>query len=429
MKNRVLLRVFIAIVLAIIAGWVTGSDMQLFGVPYVKIYGLIGQLFLNALTLVVVPLVASSVITGTARMGSEQSFGSLGVKTFGYYIGLSFLAVVVGLCFTLLINPGLQSTTTFAPGEGQRLTELVTQSQSSGGFEKIEQILLKLIPSNILAVAAQGQMLGLIFFSLLFGYFISKIEPHPASIVLGFWKGIFQVMMSITHLVMKALPIGVFGLVAKVVATTGTAAFASVALFSLTIVISLLVFALIVLPLILLFIGKINPILHYRAMAPALFTAFSTSSSVAALPITIECIEQRAGVSNRICSFTVPLGVSLSLSGTALYQCVASLFIAQAYGIDLTASTVFIVGLMALLTSIGMAGIPSASLISIVIILHTIGLPADGIGLILAVERILDMCRTTVNVLGNTCCAALVARSEGETQFLTPIPLSMREGS
>lgn len=426
MKNTVLLRVFIAIILAIIAGWVTGSEIVLFGVPYVKIYGLIGQLFLNALTLVVVPLVASSVITGTARMGSEQSFGSLGAKTFGYYIGLSFLAVVVGLCFTLFINPGLQ-TAPFSPTEGQRLTELVTQT--GGGFEKIEQILLKLIPSNILAVAAQGQMLGLIFFSLLFGYFISKIEPHPASIVLGFWKGIFQVMMSITHLVMKALPIGVFGLVAKVVATTGTAAFASVALFSLTIVISLLVFALVVLPLILLFIGKINPILHYRAMAPALFTAFSTSSSVAALPITIECVEQRAGVSNRICSFTVPLGVSLSLSGTALYQCVASLFIAQAYGVDLTASTVFIVALMALLTSIGMAGIPSASLISIVIILHTIGLPADGIGLILAVERILDMCRTTVNVLGNTCCAVLVARSEGETQFLTPIPLSMREGS
>lgn len=424
MKNKVLIKVLAAILLAVFAGWITGPDTQILGIPYVKIFGLIGQLFLNALMLVVVPLVASSIITGTARMGSDQSFGSLGAKTFGYYAGLSLLAILVGLCFALMINPGAQESVSLSNLDTKRVSDVLAHSQGTA-FDKVEQILLRMIPSNILAVASQGQMLGIIFFCLLFGYFITKIEAQPASILLGFWKGIFQIMMAITQLVMKALPIGVFGLVAKVVVTTGLTAFASVAWFTFTVVLGLLVFALAVLPVILLFVGKVNPILHFRAMAPALFTAFSTSSSAASLPITLECLEQRAGVSNRICSFTVPLGSSLSMSGSALYQCVAVLFIAQVYVIDLSSITLFMVVLMSLLTSMGLAGIPSASLVSIVIILHTIGVPADGIGLVMAVERILDMCRTTVNVLGNTCCAVLVARSEGETEVLTPIPLTI----
>lgn len=422
MKNNVLLKVSIAIILAIFVGWYTGPDMPVLGIPIVKIYGLIGQLFLNALMLVVVPLVAASIITGTANMGAEKSFGKLGAKTFGYYIGTSALAILVGLCFTLIINPGMTSSTQMLPaGTLPEATRMISMQDSA--FDKIEQILLRIVPSNIFAVAAQGQMIGLIVFCLLFGFFISKIEAHPASILLGFWKGVFQIMMAITHLVMKALPIGVFGLMAKVAATTGIKAISAVALFSVTVLISLLVYSCIVLPLLLAYVARVNPILHFRAMAPALFTAFSTSSTAAALPITIECVEKRAGVSNRICSFTVPLGASLNLSGTALYKCAATLFIAQAYGIDLSISTIFVVSLMSLLTSFGMAGIPSAGLVSIVIILGTIGLPADGIGLIIAVERLLDMCRSTVNVLGNTCCAVLVARSEGEKDVLAPIPL------
>lgn len=427
MKNKVLVKVLVAIALAILAGWLTGPDRQIFGVPYVRIYGLIGQLFLNALKLVIVPLVASSIITGTARMGSEQSFGTLGGKTLGYFIGTSFLAVIVGLFFALLFSPGVSQGAILPTVADSHLNAIVAQTPE-GAFDQIEQILYKIVPSNILAVAAQGQMLGLIFFSLLFGFFISKIEAHSASIVLAFWKGIFQIMMGITHLVMKALPIGVFGLVAKVVATTGLASLGSVGLFTATVLVSLLVYSLIVLPLLLLFVGGINPIMHFRAMAPALFTAFSTSSSAVSLPITIECVEKRAGVSNRICSFTIPLGASLSLSGSALYQCVAVLFIAQVYGTELAPVSIFIVALMSLLTSIGMAGIPSASLISIVVILHAIGVPAEGIGLLLAVERILDMCRTTVNVLGNTCCSVLVARSEGEAGVLTPIASHGAEG-
>jgi proton glutamate symport protein len=425
MKSGILIKVIVAILAAILMGWLTGPDMPIFGIPIVKIYTLIGQLFLNALMLVVVPLVASSIITGTARMGSEKSFGTLGAKTFGFYILTSALAVLVGLLFAITIVPEIPHIALgVSLEEKQKIATLALQSHEDG-FDKFAAILYRLIPPNIFAAAAQTQMLGLIAFCLFFGYFAAKIESHASTIVLGFWKGIFQIMMAITHVVMRALPFGVFGLVAKVVATMGTQSLHSVGYFFGIVILSLAVYAFIVLPLLLALFAQVNPLMHLRAVAPALFTAFSTSSSAASLPITIECVEKRAAVSNRICSFTVPLGASLNLSGTALYQCIAVLFIAHAYGVSFHFTTVAIVGLMALITSFGMAGVPSASLISIVIILSTIGVPADGIALILAVERILDMFRTSVNVLGNTCCAVLVARSEGEKDVLSVVPMTL----
>lgn len=428
MKNHFLLKVLLAIVLAVIAGGLTGSDKELLGIPYLKIYQLIGQLFLNALNLVVVPLVCASIITGTARMGAEPSFGLLGAKTFGFYILTSLLAVLIGLGSFVLLSSGLSLTNLSSLSIVNQVADLTIQSQESA-FDKISQILFKMIPSNILATAAQGQMLGLIFFSILFGFFISKIDSHSASIVLGFWTGIFQIMMKITHLVMKALPIGVFGLVAKVIATTGMESITSVAFYFLTVLFGLIFYSLVALPILLIGIARVNPILHFRALAPALFTAFSTSSSAATLPITLECMEKRAGISNRICSFTIPLGTSLNMSGGALYMCIASLFIAQVYGMDLSVTTIGLIVLMSLVTSMGIAGIPSASLISVVMILHTIGIPAEGVGIIMAVDRILDMFRTTVNVLGNATCAVLLARSEGEGDVLAAKSLYRSEAS
>ncbi len=425
MKNNLFIKVFLSMFIAVAAGYWSGTDKTLFNVPLVQYYQLIGQLFLNALSLVVIPLVCASIITGTARMGNEESFGKLGAKTFGFYLSTSFLAILVGVFFTLLISPGSSQEHLMqfaATTESDKLAAMAAQS-GSGTFEKISLILNKLIPSNIFAVASQGQMLGLILFSLVFGFFTSKIDPQPAKIILDFWQGIFQIMMKITRLVMKALPIGVFGLVAKVVATTGLESISSVALYSATILLGLLTYSLIVLPLLLYFLSGVNPLAHIRAMAPALFTAFSTSSSAATLPVTIDCIEKRVGISNRICSFTIPLGTSINVSGSALFQCVASLYIAQVYGVELTWMTVSFVACLALLTSIGVAGIPSACLISVVVILNTLGVPPEGLGLILAVERLLDMCRTVVNVFGNTCCAVLLARSEGEKILnLSPQP-------
>lgn len=425
--NAVLFKVFLAIILAVIAGSITNADTELFGVSVIQLYQLIGQLFLNALSLVVVPLVCASIITGSAKMGSEQSFGKLGAKTFAFFLGTSALAILIGITFTLLIGPGEgQSALATVAKTAEPVAKLVDTGQD--GFDKIAQLFYKLIPSNIISAASQGQMLGLIIFSLFFGYFITKVDKDSGAIMLGFWKALFQIMMKITQVVMLAMPIGVFGLVAKVVATTGFEAFSSLTLFTLTIFASLLTYALVALPFLLIFVGRINPFTHYRAVGPALFTAFSTSSSAAAFPFTLECMEKRAGISNRICSFTLPLGASMCMAGSALYQCAAALFIAQVYGIDLSLTTVTLVAIMSLMMSVGVAGIPSACLISIVIILNTIGVPAEGIGLLIAVERILDMCRTTVNVLGNTCCTAMIARSETEPVMTQPVTLQKANG-
>ncbi len=410
-----LFKVLIAMALAVAAGWATGPTKTLLGVPYLSIYSLIGQLFLNALSLVVVPLVAASIITGTAKMGSDQSFGSLGIKTLGYFVLTTFLAILVGLVFATLIAPGLSVEPIKITGvEANNL-----QMEMQGGiFPKIELILVKLIPGNIFAAATHGQMLGIIVFCMLFGYFATKIESKASAILLSFWQGVFQVMMQITHLVLKALPIGVFGLVAKAVAMTGFESLQSLAYFFATVLLALAFYAFGVLSFLLRFIGGVSPLTHLKAMFPALITAFSTSSSAATLPVTIECVEKGAGVSNRISSFALPLGTSINLSGSYLYVCVGVLFIAQVNGLHLSWPSLALVVFMTLISSLGSAGIPSASLISIVVILQTLGLPGDAIGSIMAVERLLDMFRTPVNVYGTSCCAVLVAKSEGEKGIL-----------
>lgn len=417
-----LFKVLISIVLALFAGSLTESTTEIFGVKLLQIYTLLGQLFLNALSLVVVPLVASSIITGMAKVGSDQSFGSLGRKTFYYFILTSSLAIVTGLIFAYFISPGnIQESIVTPVANG-----IIAQSEG-GIFQKFEQIFLKIVPSNILLAASQGQMLGLILFCLLFGYFTSKIEANASFIVLEFWKGIFQIMMKITHLVMKFLPIGVFGLVAKAIATTGYEAIGSVAYFFGTVLLGLGFYTVVVLPLLLHFVARVNPLSYFKALIPALITAFSTTSSAATLPVTLECVEKKGGVSNRIASFILPLGTSVNLTGSSLYVCVAVLFIAQSYGVHLPLPSLILVGVMTLLSSLGTAGIPSASMISVIVILNMLGIPAEGIGLIVSVERILDMFRTPVNVLGTSCCAALVAASEKEsvlpvaTEPVTPV--------
>jgi Na+/H+-dicarboxylate symporter len=416
--------VFLAIILAIAFGTVIGEKATLFDVTIYSILDLLGTLFLNALTLVVVPLVSSSIISGIARIGNDGGFGRIGGKTFGFYISTSLLAILIGLFFVNLINPGAaQIGVPVAGVESTALTEKI--SHHEGGAFIV--VLLSIIPANVLHAFTQGNMLGLIFFSLLFGYSISKIESSHGATLLSFFQGVFQTMIQVTHLIMKFLPYGVFCLVAKVFMTTGLSSLTSVALFTLTVLLGLATFMFIGLPLMLKFIAKVKPVRHLKAMAPALVTAFSTSSSSATLPVTIDCVEKRAGVSNRICSLVVPLGTSINMSGSALYECVAAMFIAQAYGIELSFTTQFLVVLLSLITSIGVAGIPSASLVAILVILRVIGLPAEGIGLFIAVDRLLDMCRTTVNVFSDSCCAVLVARTEGETNVLARDPSEMPE--
>jgi proton glutamate symport protein len=414
MKNSTLIKVILAIALAVIAGLLS-KDQSIFGIELVELYDLVGRLFLNALTLVVVPLVASSIISGAARIGLENDLGSLGSRTALYFALTSLIAVLVGFGVASLMLPGTTSTIAHQAASG--MGNLV-EAAHEGGFQKLKQIAFAIIPPNILAAAASGQMLGLLFFCLCFGYFATKIEAHLSSAMLSFWKALFQTMMKITQFVMKALPIGVFALVAKIVAQSGADALHSAAWYFATVVIGLAIYMGIVLPLILKFYGGVSPLAHFKAMLPALVTAFSTSSSAAALPIAIECVEKRVGVSNRICSFALPLGTSVT-SGSALFVCTTVLFIAELYHMPLSFSSQLIIIAMSVITSFGMAGIPSASLIAVVVILQTIGLPAEGLGAILAVERFLDMFRTTANLFANSCCTLLLAVAEGEEGLLS----------
>lgn len=406
-KNKVLIKVTLAIVLAIIIGKLS-QGVSLWGTNLASIYDICGQLFLNALTMIVIPLVASSIIAGIGALASDADFGRLGAKTFFYYILTVLVAVLIGLGLFSFI-----SFDSLKPVLNTALQAPIDLQLPSGGESLVKQVLYKILPSNIMSAASNGNMLGIIFFSLLFGFALSKVSGPSQETLLKFWQGLFATMMRLTHIIMYFLPFGVFFLVARTVANTGFQSVASIGLFVLVVLSGLALFLFVALPL-MLFLRGASITKYFKAMSPALITAFSTSSSAATLPVTMECVEKRAGVSNRICSFVVPLGTSVNMTGSALYECVGALFIASMMGIELGILQQAMIVVLSLLAAMGMAGIPSASLISLIVILDTLGLPPESIALVLPVERILDMFRTVVNVASEAGCAIMVARWEGE---------------
>lgn len=415
-RNKSLLIILGSIICGAVIGGILGTHSTLGGVSYVSLFHLIGTLFLHALMLVVIPLVASSIISGVAKMAQDHSFGRLGTKTFFFYILTTLLAVVIGVFFVNILKPGVGID--LSSFDFSSHVETAKKAASAVESNQIKNLILEIIPPNLFEALVKGQMLGIIFFSIIFGYCTSKIQNQESEKITSFIYAIFNTMIQVTHLVLKCLPIGVFCLVAETFASFGFSSVKSLAWFFLTAILALMTFAGVVLPLLLKFIAKVSPVRHIRAMGPAIATAFSTSSSSATLPVTIDCVEKRAKVSNKVCSLVIPLGTSMNMSGSALYECIAALFIAQAFGLEISFVTQIVVGFLALLTSLGVAGIPAGSLVCVIVILKTLGLPPEAIGLFLAVDRILDMCRTTVNVFSDSCCAVLVARSEGETQVL-----------
>ncbi|PCJ99176.1 MAG: dicarboxylate/amino acid:cation symporter [Zetaproteobacteria bacterium] len=422
MKLKLHWQILFAIVTAVIIGSIVDTETAVFGVTFYDIFDFIGTLFLNALKMLIVPLVLSSIICGVSGIGRDEGIGRLGGKTIGFYMLSSLLAILVGLVFVNIMAPGIID----GSPAGDRLN-LSSPSVISAQLDRVEgrgagdiaAVFLRMVPTNIVKAAAEGQMLGLICFGILFGFFMSRIQEEHKKTLASFWQGIFETMMAITLFVMKFAPIGVFGLVAKTITATGFEAFEPLLLFFMTVFMALLCHAFITLPLLLRFVGRVrNPMLHYKAMMPALLTAFSTASSSGTLPVTMECVENNAKVSNKVTSFVLPLGATVNMDGTALYECVAAMFIAQAYGLDLSFATQFTIVITALLTSIGVAGIPAASLVAITIILGVIGLPLEGIGMLLVTDRILDMMRTSVNVFSDSCCAVIIAKTEGEQGVL-----------
>ena len=259
-------------------------------------------------------------------------------------------------------------------------------------------------------------MLPVIFFSVLFGFFITRVTKPAAGFLTNFFNSVFEVMMKITMFIILFTPLGIFGIVSKVVADQDNLIqlVSRMGLYMGTVLLGLIFHSLVILPLLVKFFGKSKPYRHFSNMSTPLLTAFSTSSSGATLPLTMTAVEENSGVSNKISSFTLPLGATINMDGTALYECVAALFIAQAYGIDLSIGQQVIVVITALLASIGAAGIPMAGLVMITVILTAVNLPLEGVGLILAVDRILDMFRTATNVWSDSCGAVIIARSEGE---------------
>jgi len=422
MKIKLHWQILIAIVLAFICGRLTGTEMNIAGVSFYAIYDFIGSLFLNALRMIIVPLIMASIICGIANIGGRSDLGRLGGMTLAYYAMTSTLAILVGLLFINLISPGIIDG---APAGAQLNLSIDNNAAASAlasvegrGGSDIAAIFLRMIPTNVVAAAAEGQMLGLIFFSLVFGYFMMQIPHRQGEVLLDLWQGVSETMMRITMWIMRFAPFGVFGLIAATAAETGFAAFRPMLVFFLTVVLALTAHMLIVLPLLLKYLGGVSPLAHLRAMAPAVLTAFSTSSSSATLPLTMECVEKKAGVSEKTTSFVLPLGATVNMDGTALYECVAAIFLAQAYGLELSFATQFTVVLIALLTSIGVAGIPAASLVAIAVILPAIGLPVEAIGLLMVTDRVLDMYRTAVNIFSDSCGAVIIAKRQGELGIL-----------
>ncbi len=372
-------------------------------------FDFIADIFMALLKMLIVPLIVTSIVTGVAGVGHFRDLRRLGGKTFTYYIATSLLAILVGQFLVTVVRPGI--------GANLGLSQIGAGDLAPD--ESFLEVIKRMVPTNIVdAMGQNSAMLQVIFFALLFGYFITQTPDPYREKVTGLFEALFQVMLRLAEGILKLLPYGVFCLLVRVVAKTGFAVFEPLLLYMVVVTAALVLHAAVTLPLILRFVGKLNPRRWFKAMSPALMTAFSTSSSSMTLPVTLKTVKKRGRVSNRVTSFTLPLGATINMDGTALYECIGVVFLAQYYAstgdFDFTLGKQILVVFMALTASIGAAGIPSAGLVMMLTILSALGLPLEGAALLLAVDRPLDMLRTVVNVWSDSCGAAVVARTEGE---------------
>ncbi len=409
-------QIAIALALAALVGWLAEESTTLFGASLLDIFDFFGGLFLNALKMVVVPLILSSIIVGVGNMASQGAFGRVGGKTLGFYLATGLLSILTGLVLVNVIAPGEAESARALAAALPDASQVMDKVEGRGTGDLLE-VIKRAVPSNIFQAALEVQLLALIFVGVVFGYFMSRLKGPAGETLNNFWVGVHDVMIMITMWIMRFAPIGVFALVGKTLIVSGFAALEALGLFFLTVLLALAVHFAVWLPLLLRLFGGVAPYAYYGRVAPAQLTAFSTASSSATLPVSMNSAEQ-AGVSKRVTGFVLPLGATVNMDGTALYECVVVIFIAQVYalvsGVEFGIAEQFIVVLLALLTSIGVAGIPAASLVAIALILPAVGLPVEALAIVLAVDRILDMCRTAVNVTSDLTITALVARTEGE---------------
>ena len=396
-------QVFIAMVVGIGIGFTPA------GPTFAEYFGWLGTLFMRLLRMIIVPLVITSIISGVASAGGGHVVGRMFGKTLTYYLASSFLAALTGL---MLFN-------IFSPGRGYPVTDTGAEPPELATPDSLIELVYTVVPSNFFEAASAGDMLMIIFFCIVFGVAITTLPEGPRTKITDLVDALFKAMMALTTGIIKLLPIGVFALMLTLVDGPGVGAFGNLAKYVAALGTGLGIHFFITLPLLLYFWARVSPWKHAMNMREPLLVAFSTSSSAATLPVTMTTVREKVGVSNRVSSFTLPMGATVNMDGTAVMECVGALFIAQALGAEITFMTQVIVVFTALLASIGAAAVPSAGLVVIFIILGAIGLGDNPeamliVAAMLSIDRPLDMCRTAVNVYSDSCGAAVVGRWEGE---------------
>ena len=400
-------QIFIALLIGALFGvvihyWIPSSYIKdtviVEGVLYV-----VGQGFIRLMQMLVVPLVFCSLICGSMAIGDTKTLGKVGVKTIGFYLVTTALAVCVALGSALLINPGL--------GLDMDAVQKGTVSSSTEATSLVDT-LLNIIPKNPVQSMANGDMLPIIVFALFVGIMLAKLGTR-GSVVANFFSQFNDVMMEMTMAIMKVAPIGVFCLIARTFATVGFSAFAPMLKYMGNVTLALAIQCLIVYQILLFVFTRLNPLKFIKKFLPVMGFAFSTATSNATIPMSIDTLSKKMGVSKQISSFTIPLGATINMDGTSIMQGVAVVFIAQAYGIPLTMGNLATVVVTATLASIGTAGVPSVGLVTLAMVLNSVGLPTEGIALIMGIDRILDMIRTAVNITGDAVCTTIVCHQEG----------------
>ncbi|MGH7550034.1 MAG: dicarboxylate/amino acid:cation symporter [Gemmatimonadota bacterium] len=403
-------QILLGLVLGAVAGIVVG--------PAIAVIKPVGDLFIRLITMIVVPLVFASILIGVASLGDLAKLGRIGVKTIAYYLVTTAIAITIGLTLANIVQPGSR----LAPDIKDRLLAdfagaAETSIEQATAKPSVIDTLLDIVPTNPAASMAEANMLQVIFFALVFGIALTYLDREKSDPVIRFMDAVTEAMIQLVHLVMKVAPYGVFALIAAIIGQYGLGILKTLIVYSLVVVVGLAIHMGFVYPTAVRLLAGMNPIHFFRGIAPAQLVAFSTSSSNATLPVTMECAEENLGVSEEISAFVLPLGATINMDGTALYQGAATIFIAQVYGLDLTVTQQLMVLLTATLASIGAAGVPGVGMITLALVLKTVGIPLEGIALILGVDRILDMCRTTVNITGDASCAVFVAATEGELEI------------
>ena len=394
------------IFIALIAGAVFGLLINFFlptgllkdtilihGILYV-----IGNGFIRLMQMLVIPLVISSLICGTMSIGDTKTLGQVGIKTLVFYTITTALAITIALALGMLIRPGM----------GLKITSVEIEDVTVNESVSMADTILNIIPKNVIASMAEGDMLPIIFFSVFVGILLAKLGSKTATIS-RFFAELNDVMMEMTITVMKAAPIGVFCMIARTIASIGFDAFVPMLKYVGGVIFALALQCFGIYLLLLFAFTRLNPFTFIKKYFPVMEFAFSTSSSNTTIPISIETLKEKLGVSSKISSFTVPLGATINMDGTAIMQGVAVVFIADAYGIELTGGMLATVIATATLASIGTAGVPGVGLITLAMVLTSVGLPTEGIALIMGIDRIIDMLRTAVNVTGDAVCTTVVA--------------------